>query len=524
MPDKDLLRGLKPAAKSQERRRLQTNGMNEGKMPKSQTGMLRYRGRVDSPQAITRLEEVLAQLGEIYDACLMQYRLAERQDPDLFNSNFQQIQLTQLRSDSPEFATVYRRAQAGTIDRAEVNWNRYAHPKEGTKATGMPRFKGNRFRTIDITTSGGNLLTFTRTGRPKLKIKGIPAIRLKGHRLTPQDEQPNKITITLKGRRILVRLGYKHELPGKSNPAKATNPVGVDLGIALSIATSSGDSYQSPNEAALTGQIKDAQQKLTRIISSAVATKRAGVRAVINQNNRQILTAKGKPRTQIVWTSGEPPKSYLKARRLLADLHERRGVLRHDFRHRATTQVVKQAALGHNDLIAMEDLQVDQMTGSAQGTVEKPGRNVRQKAGLNRSILQQGWGEILTMLEYKAESAGIPTVRVNAQATSITCAACGHRDTKSRKSQALFRCTNCQHEDNADHNASVNIGDRGLLYFQKRLGLTIESLRLARSSFSGRRRVDETRGPARRPTPEENQEAQKRKAILQSSQERMNQP
>ena len=130
----------------------------------------------------------------------------------------------------------------------------------------------------------------------------------------------------------------------------------------------------------------------------------------------------------------------------------------------------------------MEDLEIANMTSSAQGTVEHPGRNVRAKSGLNRSILQEGWGEILLMLEYKAERAGIPTVRVNAQGTSITCSMCGCRDGKSRKSQSLFLCTNCGHRDNADHNASVNIGDRGLLYFQKRLGLTIEALRLARSS------------------------------------------
>ena len=177
---------------------------------------------------------------------------------------------------------------------------------------------------------------------------------------------------------------------------------------------------------------------------------------------------------------GEPPGSYLKARRRLADLHEKREELRHDFRHRATSQAVGQAVMNGNDLIGLERLQPKNMSTSARGTKANPGRNVRQKSGLNRRILQRGWEETLTMLEYKAASAGIPTVRINARGTSITCSMCGHRDGKSRRSQSEFRCKNCGFQDNADHDASVNIADRGLLYFRKRSGLTAENLRLAR--------------------------------------------
>ena len=451
-------------------------------MSKNQARTLCYQGRVDSPQAVKRLQHILAQLGSLYDACLLQYRAAENRDPNLFGPKIQQQQLTQARKQFPQLELLYRRAQAGAIDRAEVNWNRYAHPREGTKPAGNPRLKGDRFRTIDIKPSSDRLLTFTRKGRPKLEIKGLPTIRLKGHRQPPQDQQPRRITITLKDGRILVRMTYRHEIPERKDPEKAHNPLGVDLGVALPIATSNGDAYTSPNEAELNGQIKNAQRDLTRIITAAIATRRAGVRALLDDDHRQIRTPDDKPKTHITWTGGTPPKSYLKGRRLLAHLHERQAKLRHDFRHRATSEIIKKAQREGIDLIVMEDLQVDQMTRSARGTVENPGRNVRAKSGLNRSILREGWGEILEMLEYKAARAGIPTVRVNAQGTSITCAACGCRDPKSRKSQSLFLCTNCGHRDNADHNASVNIGDRGMLYFQKKSGLTIEQLRLARST------------------------------------------
>ena len=113
---------------------------------------------------------------------------------------------------------------------------------------------------------------------------------------------------------------------------------------------------------------------------------------MLDRENRQVMTARGKPRREIVWTTSEPSSSYLKARRLLADLHERRAGLRHDFRHRATAQVVKQAVTDGNDLIALEDLRVRNMSASARGSEAQPGRNVRQKSGLNRRILPGGLG------------------------------------------------------------------------------------------------------------------------------------
>ena len=84
------------------------------------------------------------------------------------------------------------------------------------------------------------------------------------------------------------------------------------------------------------------------------------------------------------------------------------------------------------DLIAMEDLQVRNMTASARGTATNPGRNVRAKSGLNRAILREAWGETMLMLEYKAERAGIPSIRVNARGASTTCSCCGHRSDQTR--------------------------------------------------------------------------------------------
>ncbi|MFA1546266.1 RNA-guided endonuclease InsQ/TnpB family protein [Actinomadura chokoriensis] len=108
------------------------------------------------------------------------------------------------------------------------------------------------------------------------------------------------------------------------------------------------------------------------------------------------------------------------------------------------------------DVIAVEDLNVRGMTGSARGTLERPGVNVRAKAGLNRSILASGWGRLVARLERKAPGR---LVRVDPRYTSQTCNACGHRAPGSRESQAVFWCVACGHRANADLNAARNIRD-----------------------------------------------------------------
>ena len=86
--------------------------------------------------------------------------------------------------------------------------------------------------------------------------------------------------------------------------------------------------------------------------------------------------------------------------------HGQIGAMRRDFLHQATTKLVAEHAL-----IAIEDLAVRSMTGSAAGTVDEPGKNVRQKAGLNRSILDQAWGEARRQLDYKTAARGGAPVR-----------------------------------------------------------------------------------------------------------------
>ena len=176
----------------------------------------------------------------------------------------------------------------------------------------------------------------------------------------------------------------------------------------------------------------------------------------MDEDNRQVVSETNDPRYQLVWLE-DPNKAYTKTRQALTRLNGRRNILRHDFRQRVTTEIVQAAQAQGVDLLVVEDLQIPNMTRSARGNRQKPGRNVRAKSGLNREILRQGWAAIITMLKYKAERAGIRLVEVWPARSSQTCSSCWAIDPKSRK-RRQFQCTSCGFMDDADLNASP--GDR----------------------------------------------------------------
>jgi putative transposase len=143
---------------------------------------------------------------------------------------------------------------------------------------------------------------------------------------------------------------------------------------------------------------------------------------------------------------------HAKAQQRVRNLAAKRARIRKDWTHKATTAIAAQYGT-----IVIERLRTKNMTASASGTIDEPGKNVAQKRGLNRAILNVGWFQIEQMLAYKSYRL----VKVNPAYSSQTCASCGAVDSKSRKNQASFVCTSCGHRDNADRNAAAVILQRG---------------------------------------------------------------
>jgi putative transposase len=188
--------------------------------------------------------------------------------------------------------------------------------------------------------------------------------------------------------------------------------VGIDRGVAVSAALSTGQLLHCP---ALTGRERTRLRRLQRRLARS---KRGS-----NRRGR--------------------------VRHAIARLRARETNRRKDWAEKTSTGIARRF-----DLIRVEDLQITTMTRSAKGTREHPGRNVRQKAGLNRGILRSGWGLLVRRLEEKAPGR---VEKIKPALTSQRCSACGRVDRASRESQAVFRCTACGYAGNADVNAAINI-------------------------------------------------------------------
>jgi len=124
--------------------------------------------------------------------------------------------------------------------------------------------------------------------------------------------------------------------------------------------------------------------------------------------------------------------------------------------HKASCQISQNHAM-----IAIEDLPVRNMSKSSKGNGEQHGKMVKQKSGLNRSMLDQGWAEFRRQLEYKPAWNGGFVVAVPPQYTSQTCPCCGHVSKDNRQTQAKFECVECGFEENADVVGAINILARG---------------------------------------------------------------
>jgi putative transposase len=188
--------------------------------------------------------------------------------------------------------------------------------------------------------------------------------------------------------------------------------VGIDRGVAVSAALSTGELLHAP---ALTGRERIRLRRLQRKLARA---KRGS-----NRRGR--------------------------VRHAIARLRARETDRRKDWAEKVSTDIARRF-----DVIRVEDLKIGNMTRSAKGTRENPGRNVRAKAGLNRGILGSGWGLLVRRLEDKAPGR---VQKIRPALTSQRCSACGQVDRDSRESQAVFRCTACGFAGHADVNAAINI-------------------------------------------------------------------
>jgi len=209
----------------------------------------------------------------------------------------------------------------------------------------------------------------------------------------------------------------------------ATSAIGIDVGITR-FATMSDTSFIAP-----INSFKKHQQRLARY------QRRMSHKAKCNAKLKK----------------GKFSSNWKKAKAKVHQIHSTIANARKDFLHKTTTTISQNHAL-----VCIEDLQVKNMSKTSKGNSEQHGKMVKQKSGLNRSILDQGWGEFRRQLAYKVVWHGGILLAVPPHHTSQTCPCCGHVSKENRQTQAKFLCVDCGYENHADVVGAINILSRGM--------------------------------------------------------------
>ena len=224
---------------------------------------------------------------------------------------------------------------------------------------------------------------------------------------------PKNITISRRGKHWYCSIQVEIEM--EQPKTTATSSIGIDMGINKFVAMSNGE-YVNP-------------ANMFRKLESLLA-----------KEQRKLSKKK------------KFSNNFNKQKKRIQHIHSKIANSRLDFLHKLSTTLSNNHAL-----IVVEALKIKNMSKSAKGNVDKHGRNVKAKSGLNKSILDQGWGIFRTQLKYKLEWSGGIYLEVPPKHTSQKCNKCTHTCSENRKTQESFQCIKCGYEANADLNAAKNV-------------------------------------------------------------------
>ena len=242
----------------------------------------------------------------------------------------------------------------------------------------------------------------------QVRMPKVGWVRFRWSRAVPAEVKSYRVTMDRAGRWHVAFTAVPEPIPAPGNG----QAVGIDRGVAVSAALSTGELLRAPG-------LGVAERTRMLRLERKLARARRG-----SNRRRRVKYA-------------------------IARLAARQTDRRKDWAEKASTRLAREF-----DVICVENLAITGMTRSARGTADKPGRNVRQKSGLNRAILAQGWGLLVRRLQEKAPGR---VEKIKPHFTSQRCSACGHVDPESRESQARFVCTACGFAGHADVNAARNI-------------------------------------------------------------------
>jgi putative transposase len=372
-----------------------------------------------------RAVRLLADHCDLYNAALLERREAWRARRVSVSYGMQSAQLKDIRKADPDGQGRHSfTAQQQTLRRLNTVFAAFfdrvrGAGKEGQeKKPGYPRFKPyQRFSQVLFVAGDGAKWQPTGSGRwAYATLQAVGTVKVRQHRPVPGTVKA--LQLTREHRRWYIIVITDTE-PAPLPPAG--REVGVDVGVARFLTTSDGEVVSNPRFLAASA----------RVIADL---QRCKARARPGSGNRKRL------------------------RQALAREWRKVRNRRRDFHHKTARTLVNQC-----DVIALEDLNTAGMTRrpAPRPDADKAGtflaNQARAKAGLNRSILDAGWAQFISILTGKAAEAGRRVVLVNPAGTSLGCHRCGRRC--DRPCQKIVICPVHGAMD-ADVNGARNIASR----------------------------------------------------------------
>ena len=394
-----------------------------------------------------QLDQALLDMGYLQNALIRHRRSATGCHKGRFSLKLQNAALTDLHRNDPAYNKHARKLLESVAKRVNLAYAKaFREPMAGFPKTSSPY----RFSTLEVSEPAVSHLKVSDDGETgMIHVKGLPLMKFETDGRLPHDQQPRIFRITRTPRRWLLTLVFDQVPTEWSQPQ--LHSVGIDPGVKQVITTidETGQFLQIP------GFDDSEHRKVKRRLMRKAQRQRD---AALKDGRARFISQKlrnGRTKSRFRW-EGKPSTNYLKTISQLRRVEQKRADGRRGFQHRITTQLVRDY-----QTVCIEDSRIQNMTRSARGSVEEPGSNVKQKSGLNRSILSQGWYGIRAKLEYKCQWHGRDFIAVPARDTSRTCSRCGYTDPANRPSQAVFNCQECGFATNADVNAAENIRRQG---------------------------------------------------------------
>ena len=304
-------------------------------------------------------------------------------------------EFTGLRLEFEEWGALHVQIGRGVLRRIDRGMAAFFRRVKAGETPGYPRFKPRRrFRCIELAEVRPGMLRRSTDGRRAwVRVKGLPTIEMRLKRELPPATQLKSLRILMRGEKLYVDLVFAEDVEPLEPSTKA---VGIDLGVNSRLALSDGTLVD--------GRRPDRRK----------------------ERRRRRVVARARP------------GSAGRAKRVAM---LRRETHRNQLRNRNAVHEITSSLVRYYGRIAVEALQVSNMTRSAKGTAEEPGKQVAAKRTLNRRILDQTWGEIVRQLTYKAAWAGREFATVNPAYTSQTCSNCGARTPQEH--YRVHRCSAC---------------------------------------------------------------------------------